>query len=366
MTLIQSVTVIYITGLICLLQGIVHFLVLKAAKDITQKVWIVYMVLLGIGLIGLASSYSDVGQSFPVISFFIILVAQLARFISLSTSCGRIIQRKPLFLLLGGIFGIIFLYEWSSYLDAPLGSLETIVLLPIATSSSITAWYAGLLFQEYRSFAMLWMSRLIWVEACVFVALTLGALIGVGSTYVDFESNLILNLSIGCLIFISVFHILWLIHCTERFKGIFRSIELNGATNHAESNFFKEKDQNYLPIRNHSIRLGRSKKTTDMALDSGKVRDSVSESTSLTHKELEVLKLVVSGQKNKEISETLGISEASVKVHKSRMTSKLGVKSLPELKLQLDKILSLSTQITESSSVALSGLTDPQASSSNA
>ena len=58
----------------------------------------------------------------------------------------------------------------------------------------------------------------------------------------------------------------------------------------------------------------------------------------LTAKEIEVLKLVVQGLKNKEIAESMQISEASVKVHKSRMTSKLGVKTLPALKQALENL----------------------------
>jgi FixJ family two-component response regulator len=51
----------------------------------------------------------------------------------------------------------------------------------------------------------------------------------------------------------------------------------------------------------------------------------------LTPREAEVMELVVKGRLNKQIAHTLGISEATVKVHRSRVMQKLEVPSLAEL-----------------------------------
>lgn len=48
-------------------------------------------------------------------------------------------------------------------------------------------------------------------------------------------------------------------------------------------------------------------------------------STDLTSREMEVLELIAQGQSNKEISASLGISEATVKSHVNNILSKLGV-----------------------------------------
>jgi DNA-binding NarL/FixJ family response regulator len=45
----------------------------------------------------------------------------------------------------------------------------------------------------------------------------------------------------------------------------------------------------------------------------------------LTHRELDVLKLIVAGRANKEIASELSISEATVKTHMNNILSKLGV-----------------------------------------
>ena len=51
----------------------------------------------------------------------------------------------------------------------------------------------------------------------------------------------------------------------------------------------------------------------------------------LTPREREVMTLVVTGLMNKQIGGRLGISEATVKVHRGRVMEKLGARSVAEL-----------------------------------
>ena len=51
----------------------------------------------------------------------------------------------------------------------------------------------------------------------------------------------------------------------------------------------------------------------------------------LTRREKEVLALVVTGQQNKAIGYKLGVREKTIKVHRSRVHQKMGVRSLAEL-----------------------------------
>ena len=51
----------------------------------------------------------------------------------------------------------------------------------------------------------------------------------------------------------------------------------------------------------------------------------------LTERELEVFKYVVTGMLNKEIADQLNIAEHTVKIHRGKITEKLGVKSVAEL-----------------------------------
>jgi FixJ family two-component response regulator len=52
---------------------------------------------------------------------------------------------------------------------------------------------------------------------------------------------------------------------------------------------------------------------------------------SLTPRELEILRYVIKGLLNKQIASELNIAEHTVKLHRGRITEKLGVKSVPEI-----------------------------------
>lgn len=53
--------------------------------------------------------------------------------------------------------------------------------------------------------------------------------------------------------------------------------------------------------------------------------------SSLTHRETEVMQLVLDGMLNKEIARALGISEKTVKVHRSRVMTKMGARRVANL-----------------------------------
>ena len=58
----------------------------------------------------------------------------------------------------------------------------------------------------------------------------------------------------------------------------------------------------------------------------------------LTHREKEVMELVVSGMLNKQIAAELGISEITIKVHRARVMHKMQAGSLAELVLIREKL----------------------------
>lgn len=59
---------------------------------------------------------------------------------------------------------------------------------------------------------------------------------------------------------------------------------------------------------------------------------------SLTPREREVMSLVVTGLLNKQIAADLGVSEITVKVHRSQVMQKMRARSLPELARMADKL----------------------------
>ncbi|EKJ95048.1 MULTISPECIES: response regulator transcription factor [Hyphomicrobiales] len=65
--------------------------------------------------------------------------------------------------------------------------------------------------------------------------------------------------------------------------------------------------------------------------DREKHGDALAKIASLTPRELQVFDLVVAGRLNKQIAYELGISEKTVKLHRGRMMTKLGVRSVTDL-----------------------------------
>ena len=59
--------------------------------------------------------------------------------------------------------------------------------------------------------------------------------------------------------------------------------------------------------------------------------------TTLTPREREVLKHVVAGRLNKQIASDLGLVEQTIKVHRSRMMEKLGLRTIADLVRMAEK-----------------------------
>src|SRR6185437_15374806 len=59
---------------------------------------------------------------------------------------------------------------------------------------------------------------------------------------------------------------------------------------------------------------------------------------SLTKREREIMKLVVTGQINKQIAAQVGLSEVTVKIHRAQVMRKMGTASLADLVRAADKI----------------------------
>jgi FixJ family two-component response regulator len=65
---------------------------------------------------------------------------------------------------------------------------------------------------------------------------------------------------------------------------------------------------------------------------------------SLTPREREVMTLVVAGHLNKQIAMEIGITEATVKLHRGQVMRKMRAKSLPDLVRMADKLTATSTK----------------------
>lgn len=78
----------------------------------------------------------------------------------------------------------------------------------------------------------------------------------------------------------------------------------------------------------------------DMALREGEeqISEVMNSYRSLTKREREIMKLVVTGQINKQIAAQVGLSEVTVKIHRAQVMRKMGSASLADLVRAADKI----------------------------
>lgn len=93
------------------------------------------------------------------------------------------------------------------------------------------------------------------------------------------------------------------------------------------------RDQDLLDAVNVGLERDRKRRSNDEDLDALRVRVDV-----LTSRERTILIQVVSGRLNKQIAGDLGITETTVKVHRSNMMHKVKVSSLAELCRMADKL----------------------------
>lgn len=78
----------------------------------------------------------------------------------------------------------------------------------------------------------------------------------------------------------------------------------------------------------------------DMALRESEeqISEVLNSYRSLTKREREIMKLVVTGQINKQIAAQVGLSEVTVKIHRAQVMRKMGTASLADLVRAADKI----------------------------
>jgi FixJ family two-component response regulator len=97
------------------------------------------------------------------------------------------------------------------------------------------------------------------------------------------------------------------------------------------------RDQELLDAINAGIERDRAQRG-----EAARVAQLKQRFAALTQREGEIMALVIAGRANKQIAGDLGVSEATVKVHRGQIMRKMGAKSLPEL-VRMGDALGLST-----------------------
>jgi DNA-binding CsgD family transcriptional regulator len=167
--------------------------------------------------------------------------------------------------------------------------------------------------------------------------LTLGALAAKGDDYIIVTSEVVYWTSLINLAVLMVANISWSLQISEDLLIKGGLVKVSNTTKSASSEKATEKTAS-INKEDKSIKEKTNNKKSEsvetISVNPDLLTDAekLSLLEKLTDKEREVFLLATEGKKNGEIATILNSSEASVKVHRSRMVGKLGMKKSDELK----------------------------------
>ena len=344
MLILDNVTTIYLTGLVAIAFAATQLIFFRK-KGVAAYLWAAGTALIGCGyIVTLLNNLTPLPDSW-VIGPIAVLLGSLVTLSALGMWAGYQLPKKATLICLGGVGITAALFHFSRLFGAPLGSLEAILLAPLAAALIYTGWFAGVQAMQTRSKYIVLISAVFWVQGLMVALLTLGALAAKGNDYIVVTSEIVYWVSLINLAVVLISNISWSIQISEDLLvsgGVAKSSTIMNPFTKAKSEKKTGDINTALNTEIHTTEKPVKEKVTNKRAE---LKESVSinpdllsetEKLSLleklTDKEREVFLLAAEGKKNGEIATILNSSEASVKVHRSRMTGKLGMKKPEDLK----------------------------------
>jgi DNA-binding CsgD family transcriptional regulator len=338
---LDNVTTIYLTGFIAIAFAVTH-LILFRKKGFSAYLWAAGYLLMGLGYIVTLLNIADPLPHTWVTGPIAVLLGSLVILSSLGIWSGHALPKKASLICLGGVALTATLFHFSRLFQAPLGSLEAILLAPVSATLIYSGWFAGVQALKTRSKYIYLISGVFWVQGVFMALLTLGALAAKGSDYIIVTSEVVYWTSLINLGATLVANIAWSLQISEDLlikNGLVKPAMTDKSTVNDKTtekpSFFNKEDK---PVKEKSINK-KADATETVSVNPDLLTDieKLTLLEKLTDKEREVFFLAAEGRKNGEIASILNSSEASVKVHRSRMTGKLGVKKPEDLKKLISK-----------------------------
>jgi DNA-binding CsgD family transcriptional regulator len=333
---LDNVTTIYITSLLAIAFSVTQ-LILFRKKGFSAYLWAAGYLLIGLGyIVTLQNTANPLPHSW-VAGPIAVLLGSLVVLSSLGIWAGYRLPKKASLICLGGVGVTATLFNFSRLFGAPLGSLEVILLAPVSAVLIYSGWFAGIQTMQTKSKYIYLISGVFWVQGAFFTLLTLGALAAKGGDYIVVTSEVVYWTSLINLMAVLIANISWILQISEEL------LIKDGSINVASMNKLMVKDKNTekpslinrenKPVKEKTInKKADSSESISVNPDLLTVAEKNALLERLTEKEREVFLLAAEGKKNGEIASVLNSSEASVKVHRSRLTTKLGMKKPEELK----------------------------------
>jgi DNA-binding CsgD family transcriptional regulator len=339
---LHNVTTIYLTGYIAIAFAVTQ-LILFRKKGFSAFLWAAGYLLVGLGYIVTLLNIADPLPHTWVAGPISVLLGSLVTLSSLGIWSGYTLPKKASLICLGGVALTATLFHFSRLFEAPLGSLEAILLAPVSATLIYSGWFAGVQALETRSKYIYLISGVFWVQGVFMALLTLGALAAKGSDYIIVTSEVVYWTSLINLGAVLIANIAWSLQISEDL------LIKNGLVKPALSDkspvkdkptekpsFFNKEDK---PVKEKIInKKSDTTETVSVNPDLLTEGEKLALLEKLTDKEREVFFLAAEGKKNGEIATILNSSEASVKVHRSRMTGKLGMKKPEDLKKLISNV----------------------------
>lgn len=344
----DNVTIIALTGAMGLFFAISQLILLRK-NGLMVPLWSLGQALIGLGFIGMLTLIDNPLPDIWVLAPTTILLGYLICLAGLGKWGAYQLPKKPVLICLGGVFITAALFQFSRQVGAPLGSLEAILLAPLAATLIYMGWFSGVEARKFNSKYVYVISGIFWFKGILISALTLGALAAVGDQYIIVTSDVVKITGFVFLIGTVINNLVWSLQNAQDIllghgkvpqknindvntKPTNKKVDTLLTGSLGFSSLIKKSDNDSVDNKKiNSKVLTKSEGKLVTNLDGLSHEEKLALLDKLTEKEKEVFFLAADGKKNGEMATLLNSSEASIKVHRSRMTAKLGLKSVEDL-----------------------------------
>lgn len=366
---IDNLTVVYIVGLVSLSYGMVQALTLRDEYQ-SSRIWALAQILIGLGFIGLVYFGKDPLTKAWIGSYAILVLGSLTQLTAVARFGQNPIPKIPAICCLLALTFVVFLFESTRQLGAPLSSLETFLFAPLAATYIYMAWFSGKMGKISNSIYLKLSSAAFWLYAALMVFTLLLSLFGLGRGLIEINSFEIGVLALSSLVLSLITNYLWSVQASELSEtdiklvnfGIALEAKKNAVpvfvTSPSKRGKSKQPKADSKEVKNEAKKdtiysatsaeksekaeklvKSATAKLPELNPDNLSIAEQEALFAQLTDREKEVFVLAADGMKNGQIAQALDSSESSIKVHRSRMVSKLSmsnVESLAKLKQNLN------------------------------
>jgi DNA-binding CsgD family transcriptional regulator len=380
---IDNLTVVYLIGLVSLSYGIIQALTLRDERR-SSLIWAISQIFFAFGFVGLVHFGNDPLTKSWIGCYALLVLGALIQLTAIARFGRNPIPTIPAISCLLALAAVVFLFESTRELGAPLSSLETLLLTPLLIIYIYMAWFSWRMGYIPNSIYLKLTSVAFWVYAVLLALTLLLCLFGLGRGLIDINSPEISILALASLAMSLITNYLWSVQAAELSETNISLVNFDialeakanaipifvtspGKNTYSRSSKNVTQEVKAGPVKNTangSISVAKSDKAgnaeklnkaapgkqAEVNPDRMNIAEQEALIASLTDREKEVFLLAADGMKNGQIAQALNSSESSVKVHRSRMVSKLSmssVENLAKLKKSLSSIGVLGDPVVE-------------------